>query len=243
MALDPITIVLAGTFSIIWVAISTIVGLKIASKYFQVKQRVFLLVGITWCLICSPWWGSASSFIVYLVNQVGLPKGIYFSLTVVPIAPALIIWLTAFTDLVYKDKQKLILIVAAIFGIIMELIYFILLFNFPEQIGTLEPPIDSDYEPIIMIYMLSVILIVLITGILFARQSLRSDNPEIKLKGKLLIFAYIAFSIGAILDSAIKLNPITIPITRIILIISALAFYGGFILPNWMKKLLMKEKA
>jgi hypothetical protein len=234
--------ILAGIFSIIWVVLSTFVGLKIASKYFRVKQRVFLLVGITWVLICSPWWGSASSVIIALFNNgVGLPREIYFSLTVIPIAPALIVWLTAYTDLIAKERQKIILLLASILGIVYTIIFFVLLNSDPSLVGVLKTPVDSDYKLIIMVYMLSVILIILITGTQFARHSLRSDNPEIKLKGKLLLIAFITFSIGALLDSAIPLNLITLPITRIILIISAISFYGGFILPNWMKKILLKR--
>ena len=235
--------ILSGIFSIIWVAISTFVGLKIAAKYFEVKQRVFLLVGITWCLICSPWWGSAVGFIYAAATDTWLPREIYFSLTVVPIAPALIIWLTAFTDLIAKEMQKLILLLAILFGAIMEVVYFALLVINVDLIGTLKSPVDSDFEIVpIELYLLSVIIIVLLTGIQFARHSLRSDNKEIKLKGKLLIIAYICFSVGALLDSAIPLTEITVPITRGILIFSAICFYGGFILPRWMKKLLIKNR-
>jgi hypothetical protein len=91
--------------------------------------------------------------------------------------------------------------------------------------------------------------VLLVTGTLFARRSLRSDNEEVKLKGKLLLAAFLSFSIGAILDSMIggilgdndPLLPIMVVIVRIILISSAIEFYGGFILPKWLKDLFLKQ--
>ena len=93
-----------------------------------------------------------------------------------------------------------------------------------------------------MVFLISFLLIVVVTGLLFANLSLKSKDAEVKLKGRLLVIAYIAFSIGAILDSSIPLDPVLIIITRIILIISAICWYGGFLLPKWMRKFLLKRK-
>ncbi|MHA1489264.1 MAG: hypothetical protein ACTSRI_06380 [Promethearchaeota archaeon] len=84
-------------------------------------------------------------------------------------------------------------------------------------------------------------LIILITGLLFGRETFKSDDPEIKLKGKMLILAFPSFAIGAILDATIPFTAITLIIVRLILISSSIEFYGGFILPKWMKKLLLKQ--
>jgi hypothetical protein len=84
---------------------------------------------------------------------------------------------------------------------------------------------------------------VLITGTLFGRKSLRSDNPEIKLKGKLLIIAFWSFFIGAIFEIISHISIIILIVGRIILISSAIEFYSGFLLPNWMKKLLLSKES
>lgn len=241
MALEPIEI-FAGVSGIIWVSISTILGLIIASKYFKYKKRVFLLVGLTWILLAAPWWSSTTSFLVALQTDVGLPPEIYFTMTFFSIPIGLIIWMTAFTDLLYKEKQKIILLIVTIEGVLFYIYFFVSLSIDPKIIGVLNGAVDSDYRSVVLIYTLSTILIVLFSGIQFARNSLRSDDPEMRLKGKLLIVAFISFTIGAVMDSAIPLNFVTLPITRIILISSAIEFYGGFILPNWMKKLLLKQR-
>ena len=251
MPFEPIDI-LNGTFALIMVVIYIYVGLRIIFKYFEVKQRVFLLVGITWIGLSEPWWGATISFLIGLTNDgVGLfgtgtgdPSlwAIYFFAGNILIPVTLNIWMLAFTDLLYKDSQKKICSIFIIYGAAFSAIFLYLLFTNPIEIGILETPTDSKYGGLVLIFLLSLIVIIIITGTLFARESIRSENPEIKLKGKLLRLAFIFFSIGAALDSAISLNAITLTISRLIMISSAIFFYGGFMLPEWMKKLLLKEK-
>lgn len=92
-----------------------------------------------------------------------------------------------------------------------------------------------------MLYAVFIVLTMLITEIIFGQSSLKSDNPEIKLKGKFLILAFVSWSIGAVLDAALPLNIMTLMLARIILILSAIEFYCGFILPNFVKRIFKKE--
>ena len=241
MSLSPLDTV-NGVFSLIFVALSLLVGVIILTRYFKYKERIYLLVGMTWILISEPWWSSSLSFLVALSNGVGLPDQIYFLIgnTLVPLA--IILWLLAFTVFLYTEKRKLILLIFAIIGASFEILFFIFLFLEPSLIGELNGPVDVNYNSFIMVYLIIFILIVVVSGFLFAQLSLKSKDPEVKLKGKLLILAYITFLFGAILDSAIPLYPVTIIITRLILIISAICWYGGFLLPKWMKKFLIRKK-
>ena len=241
MALEALDIV-NGIFSLIFVAISLLVGLIILSKYFQYKERIYFLVGFTWILISEPWWPSSLSFLIAIINGVGLSSQMYFLIGNLFVPVAIIVWLIAFTEFLYKEKRKLILMIFGIYGILFEIVFFILLFLNPDLIGKLNPPVDVNYKFFIMVSLITFLLIVVISGFLFANLSLKSDDPEVKLKGKLLVIAYISFSIGALLDSAIPLNEITIIITRIILISSAIEWYGGFILPGFLRKFLLKKK-
>jgi len=230
-----------GIFSLIFVFISLIVGIIILSRYFKYKERVYFLVGATWIFISEPWWPSSLSFLVALTNEVGISAQLYFLIGNVFIPLAIILWLLAFTEFLYTEKRKIILLVFAAFGIIFEILLFLFLLLNPDLIGQLNPPVDVTYESFILVYLIFFLMIVIITGVLFARLSLKSDDPEVKLKGKLLIMAYVFFTIGAILDSSIPLIEITIIITRLLLIISAFLWYSGFILPQWLKKLLLKK--
>ena len=90
-----------------------------------------------------------------------------------------------------------------------------------------------------------------ITGVIFAQKSVKSEDREIKLKGKLLRAAFITFTVAAVLDSMLgtifedpadPLLAIFVVVVRILLTLSALEFYGGFLLPRWMKEILMKKE-
>lgn len=234
--------ILNGTFSLIFVIISLLIGSLILLKYFRYKEKIYFLVGATWIFISEPWWPSSLSFLVSLSNGVGLPQEIYFLIGNILVPLAIALWLLAFTEFLFTEKRKLILLIFSIIGIIFEIIFFVLLSINPKLIGTLNPPVDVSYNFFIMIFLLIFILIVVITGLLFAHLSLKSDDPEVKLKGKLLVIAYIAFFIGALLDSSIRLNEVGVIFVRLILIASAIFWYGGFLLPHWMKKLFLKQK-
>ncbi len=231
-----LTEILQGSFSLMFVIISIILGVKILIKYFEHKSNQFLLVGLTWIGLSTPWWPDSINLILALTTNTILSIEANFIIGTSAMPFFLLVWLKAFTDLAYKEKQKLILIIFFIIGIIFEIIFFYFLFTQPNLIGTFETPFQVVYGIYIEIFLVIFLLVVVITGILFGKQSLRSDNPEIKLKGKFLIVAFILFTIGAFLDSIV---PELFIIARIVLDISALSFYFGFMLPDWLKEKLL----
>ena len=101
--------------------------------------------------------------------------------------------------------------------------------------------VDGEYISFALYYFLIVLGTFLITGIIFAIRSLGAEDPAIRLKGKLLIGAFITFSIGIALDGLTPLNLITITIYRILVILGAFFFYSGFFLPSWLEKLILKK--
>lgn len=120
----------------------------------------------------------------------------------------------------------------------------------PSVIGTLivdSPLGPQGYWADEAQYLLFVfIIIVLITGLLFAAQTLRSESSEIKLKGRLLMLAFICFAIGGFFDTIFSILldiPIEVlmPIARTIMIASSILFYFGYTLPGWLKRLFLKE--
>ncbi|MEJ2296841.1 MAG: hypothetical protein P8Y23_19005 [Candidatus Lokiarchaeota archaeon] len=87
------------------------------------------------------------------------------------------------------------------------------------------------------------IALFLITGFLFARQSLKAKSKDLKLKGVFLIIAFLSFTAAAIIDviGADTPTELTIFLARIFLIISSICFYIGFILPRFIKEMFIKE--
>jgi len=204
MALTGLDI-LHSIFTTIAVVISILIGLIIISKYFKLKQRNILLIGI-----------------------------VILPLTV-------LCGLTAFTSLLGTNKgtRKKILIIVLIFNVIFESLIIYFLFADVPVIATLEGDFNINWSVFSQIYFIINLLIFLITGILFSRESLKSESREIKFKGKLLLIAFVSFTIGTILDFAVAFT-VTYIIARLILLSSSIEFYIGFLLPERIKRLLFQ---
>ncbi|MFX0147173.1 MAG: hypothetical protein ACFE8E_05445 [Candidatus Hodarchaeota archaeon] len=243
MALTTLQI-LNGIFSLTFVCISVAIGIMFLIKYQKYKGKLILLFGIILLTLISSWYASSSSFIVAIFNDgigyMEIPQ-IYFIIGIVPLPIVTYIWTVALTELLYQNRKKLLRIVFLSLGILVEIIFFILLFIDPKLVGQVNNPIDAEYDLFITIYQLFLVSYMLFTGIQFGRESLKDENPEINLKGKLLIAAFISFVTGAILEILSSLSIIIMIIARIILISSSIEFYGGFMLPDWMKKLLLRN--
>jgi hypothetical protein len=237
---------------LLFVLISLILGFKILSKYFKYRSNLYILVGLSWIGVANPWFPDSISFIMNLVLQESLPVELYFIIGNAFIPLALLTWLIAYTNMISKKRQKLVISLTIILSIVFEIVFFYLLITDIDQIGIINParPFTVDFGIFITIYLLVVIVIMFITGIIFAQRSVKSSDKDIKLKGKLLRAAFITFTVAAILDSllgAIFEDPtdpilsIMVVATRVLLIIAAFEFYGGFILPRWMDSLLRRE--
>ena len=243
MVLTPDQI-LNGVFSLIFVVISIFIGFTIISKYPKSKNRTVILVGFVWLGIVSSWYASSSSFLVALIADgngfMSIPP-LYFIIGAVPLPITAFLWMIAFTDLLYRDKKKIILLIIGVTGIIFEIALFTLLLIDYDLVGIVSSPVDADYELFVTIYQIFLVILVLVSGILFAHESLKSKIPEINLKGKLLLAAFLSFVIGSILEILSGISIALLIIARLLLITSSIEFYGGFILPRWMEKLFLKK--
>ncbi|NVM38021.1 MAG: hypothetical protein HWN81_20675 [Candidatus Lokiarchaeota archaeon] len=232
-----------GSFTFASVIISTILGFFIALKYVQYKKIELLLVGITWILLASPYWSDAIQFITNTFFGISLDPPFYFFLANAFIAPIHITWSYAFTNLLFKKQQKKIMLFFGIEALIFELAFLIVFLINPFLIGDQRSAFVVEWAIWIQIYLLFSIILFLVTGFLFARSSLKSEDSEIKLKGKFLILAFMTFTIGTMIDVIGAESPteITIFLARTFVIISSICFYIGFTLPRFIKNFFIKE--
>ena len=235
---DIFNVILQLIFSVI----SIIVGLILISKYPKSKNKTFIYVGIVWIGISLPWFGSVINALIFLLAGATLDPRLRLFIIVGLLPITVFIWFIAFTDLAYKDKQKIILIIIALFGTIFEIVFFYFLFTDLSKIAELHSPIHVEYTLFTQIYLFVVLVISLVTGIIFGLRTMQSEEPEYKLRGKLLIIAFISFVAASISDSIYTPDYLILLITRIVLISSAIEFYCAFALPKWMKKLCLKTK-
>nr|MBD3197671.1 hypothetical protein [Candidatus Lokiarchaeota archaeon]MBD3202065.1 hypothetical protein [Candidatus Lokiarchaeota archaeon] len=224
-----------GSLSLIFAIITLFVGLRIASKYFKYGDKNLIYVGIGWIGISCPYISAGFSFLIALINETGLPTQIYF-LIAAGITPIfLVLWTLAITNLLYQEYKKLIISIVVTISVLALSFFIYAIFFGIDLIGYKQGISDTEWSTFMKIYFISLILYVLATGLLFGVRSLKSSNPEIKLKGKFLIVAFVLLTFGAIIDSILD-----DPLTRVIMMISAILFYFGWIMPEFIKKRLAK---
>ena len=255
LVLDIVDI-LQGSLSLIFVLISFFIGVSIISKYGKYKNRLYILVGLCWLMLSTLWLPEAASFLMSLIITQTLAIEWYFIIGNAFVPVALICWIIAYTDMVNKEKQKIAVALILVFSVVFEGLFFYYFVLDIDLLGkiSLVRPFSADLGIFLAILLLISFLIIFVTGISFARKSIKSENKEVRLKGKLLQFAFIAFTVAALLEKiarsilvgtvfpdqdAIFLSVILV-VVRVLLISSAIAFYGGFLLPSWMKEIFTK---
>jgi hypothetical protein len=201
--------------------------------------------GIAIMGLCEPWLPSGLSFLSNLITGSGLSLEVYVIIGNIIIPFTLFLWIIGFSNLVYPNKTKVLGGVYIIIGVLFEIVFLVLLVYNPSYIANFSGEsiivhIDVEYRAIILLYLLFVVATIFTTGILFSRQSLGAEDPVIKFKGRFALIAPIVWSIAALLDTAIPLNFITLPITRILLVLSAIFYYFAFITPKKIKDYLTK---
>ena len=241
MALNSLDL-LNGTLNWIFISVSVILGILIIRKYFKNKNKDFILVGLTWILITSGWWGTSVSFLIALfLGNDGLSFEMIMLINFVPLPIGLVLWLIAYS---HFTRTGLKFVILGGMGAVAFIFYYQLFYNLltdPSKIGRKLSPVDTAGESIeLSIYLLILMLIFLITGIHFAIKTLKIGTPETKIRGKILLLAFPLFILGAMLDSLFYSTEFTLILFRSILTVSSITFYTGFILPSWIKKFFLK---
>ena len=219
-----------------------LIGSTISSKYFIHKNRTLLFMGLFWICLSQAWWSSFINVFLILtnINDQGLTPELYFLFTFTLIPLTGFFYIAAMTDLIINKYQKHLLILEVVFTLGFEIFCIYNLFINPSIIITKSSPTLIVYSTILILSILSLSSVILIFGFLLSIEALKADEKEMKLKGKILLIAFILFLIGGIMDT-IEFTTFLDFLDRIILIMSAILFYIGFILPDWIKRFLIKK--
>lgn len=238
-----IDVIISAFFSLMLIVVFTTIGLKIIQRYRTYKMRALLFMGIAWIGLSQLWWSSFLTVLLVLLNisNEGLTPELYVLLSVSFIPFTGLFYVTAITDLTMEKYQRYLQLAVIIFGAIFEIICFYAILSNNSELFLKKNNAYDVENSILSITLLSIFLVsFLILGFLFAFETFKSSSPEIKLKGRFLILAYICFSFGAAVDMLLT-NPVLDFLDRLILTISAIIFYWGFTLPKWIKTLFLKE--
>ncbi|MFX0073667.1 MAG: hypothetical protein ACFFAO_21525 [Candidatus Hermodarchaeota archaeon] len=221
---------LDGIFSIVFVSVTILVGINIILTYFKHKHKDLIYVGITWIVMACAYLPPAINFFTMVLFNT--PFNEFFYLSIYGVLPiSILMWNMAIMDLsgVKENIQRLVSIIILILCLIAIIVYYAFLITDPSLIGTFINPFIVQFTLFARLYFIACLFGVIIPGIIFAVKSMRSENPEIKLKGKLLLLAFISFTIGVILTSSVPEMTIKV-IARIILVTCSIEFYMGYFL-------------
>ncbi len=98
---------------------------------------------------------------------------------------------------------------------------------------------DGVYSFYTLSYILSVLVLNLTISIIYFLHCQRSEDSEIKWGGRFILAGVITWVIG-IFIYIIPMNPLTIVIARLLLILFAIEWYIGWLMPNSITKRLVK---
>ncbi|MBD3196247.1 MAG: hypothetical protein GF317_14410 [Candidatus Lokiarchaeota archaeon] len=237
--------IISGIITIAFVIVNFILGFKIALTFRKRNDIEFIFVGISWFGIAFPLIPDVLVFVFNLTtpNIPGNALIILYAVFNIILIPAIVLlWLIALTNLlqVQFKLRRVILIIYCILSGILEILFFYFLITDISIIGNLgSNPYQVIWSSLSDIILVSNLIIVLLTGILFARVLLQSTEKEMILRGKLLMIAFITFVIGSLIDMVLT-TAISNVIARSILILSSIEFYLGFIFPKIAQNILMK---
>ena len=232
--IDILNAILSLILIITYIAIGSIISLK----FYKTRQRTFLFMGFAWIGLSGLWWGSIINTIIFLIDpySIGLSRGHFYLMMSIAITITFAFYVLAITDLTFKKYKRYFRLFSFILIISFTIIVIFLLIIDPDIFNqSVYDPSEITIQAIIYFSNIFLFLSIFeLLGIKFAIESIKSKSPIAKLKGKLILIAFILFPIGALLDSR-EGNFIFRTIDRIILIAAVFFFYIGFIMPDWLK--------
>jgi len=233
---------LIGVFTLIFVVMHSIVGLWIIFKYFKHKQKVLLQIGVGWIGAATVWMGVAIDFIFILIHDAPTPIEVHLLIIGGVLPFTQLAWVAGITALmpIEKSTRKKILLIGAIVALIFCPIYIYITLTNPSIWGDKITPIQVKLSFFNQIHYAVEIVVFILPGLWFSRESLKSDKPDIKLKGKFLLFTFLVSILMTLLE-LLSATVLVYLIARIIAVFVAISFYIGFILPNWAKNIFLKK--
>ncbi|MHA1196409.1 MAG: hypothetical protein ACTSRH_10750 [Promethearchaeota archaeon] len=238
--LDPSTQI-NGLFGFIALPISLIMGISIFYKYFKLKDKILLIFAFAIMFTNSPWYPSQIGYIIWLITQEIITFRTYVLMGTVAVPIAILSWLYIYLTTIKPEKLKIVMYAYLIFSIIFYIYLFTFLYlpgaNTDVLIGEVEKPLDVNYRGFVFIYLSIAAISSMITGLHFSIKSTKEQSILVKWKGKILLLSFLLFGIGAFGD-VIE----TLILFRILLVIAQILFYLGFMMPNFMKKILKIEE-
>ena len=246
IVLDPLT-QLSGFFGLLSISIAWFYGIIVLIKYIKTKESRLLFFFLAIIFTMSPWYPSGLGYLYWLFTKEQIIYEIYVLLGTIGVPLALFSWLQIYMPILHEKYKRvaswLVVGISIIFyGYLVTFLFIIPGAPVEAYIGIKRSAIDIDYKGFVLGFLAFSLVISTITGNDFAIASLKVENdPKVNWKGRFLLLSFNLFAIGSIGDGFIPLTPFTLIIFRLLMMLASTFYYIGFILPKWMRKLLLLE--
>ncbi len=233
--------ILNGFFTLFANIFAVVIGLIIASKYFTYKKKELLTVGISLTFGGVPYWSSGIAFltIIFFDYTPSLSFHLYFDLLV---AVGLLFWIYSFSLLVQPEHIKRNMVIALVPCIIYDVVLFILILIDPTSLGRRTGPITGETFLFMTSFTLIVSVVLVVTFLIFINLSFKSKIPKLQWKARFLLIGIILSIIGSMVGIFFPDTPFVIIFTRTLRIITSISNYFGWLLPDRVARLLIKEE-
>ncbi|MBD3255874.1 MAG: hypothetical protein GF383_12330 [Candidatus Lokiarchaeota archaeon] len=234
--------ILRSVFTLAFVIISILMGIKMISKYFSLKNHEILTVGLTWIFLSSSWWSNAFSFLTILLFGYAFEDYLYLLLLNAFTPLAIICWIYSFSHIVYS-KYKYHITILYLLVCLSFLFYVLIALSIDTTlIGARKGTFDYSRTTIPLLFALFSLATAIVTGLIFSSKSMKSTDPIVQWKGRFLLFAILSFVGASILDT-LFVGPYGIfrIIVRLILIASGIGYYFAFFLPTRLAEILIRR--
>ncbi|TXT53390.1 MAG: conserved membrane protein of unknown function [Promethearchaeota archaeon] len=239
--LDNIEFMLLGITTLAFVIVTLLISGKMMHRGIKLQMKTISYVGFAYFGVASCWFGVTLNFITIILFNALPPWELHFFVHGGIVTIAQVFWIIAMSELLaFKDKtQKILKALTIGIGSAVEVTYIIIIFTNISWLGTPVAPIQVVYGPFSYGYLMIELMVFLIFGFLFVKESLKAEDPKIRLKGKFLASSFTVFTIASFLEVFFQEIWVFI-IGRLIVMSSALLFYIGFLLPRKIEEFILK---
>ncbi|MFX1257137.1 MAG: hypothetical protein ACFFAN_04730 [Promethearchaeota archaeon] len=232
-----------GIIGLIYPAVGITVGIIIASKYAKYKSKELLFVGLSLITSVISYLAIGITFIGIVFFDYVLDDTIFFILLIGFNCLGLIFWICAISLLIFTKKIKQIVSVYVIICAGMWIYtllgrYVYTSWEVYKRVG----PMDAEFSPVISLFSLFLLLSLLITGIMFCRECFKSDQLRVVWRGRFILIGLILYLIVVLFIVFNVTNLTLVIISRVILVIRIAFSYLGWLLPERVAKMLIKQE-
>ncbi|MFX1273600.1 MAG: hypothetical protein ACFFBP_11530 [Promethearchaeota archaeon] len=229
--------------TILQVILFTIASTYLLYKSYKIKDKNIALVAIYISFFAIFSYISAINYFFYMLSGIDILPELDFLILFIFSAVGITAWLLLFTNLLYKEKQKIIVgIYIAYIAIYLCFTLIVIILGQRHLFGTgYTPDFELDFAPIYYIPVIIFTFIFIITGVIFIVNSLKTENPVVKLKGITFLFYLIVSNIASVFEFSFKIA-IFLFISRALYVVAMFGLYITFALPERIKNYILKKK-